>query len=144
MTIQAIKTKQLELEKIAFTTGNVEVFKELFDADIVYHEPPMPPIIGMNAFLQTMTGFFMGLTDLHYEIREFMCEGDMTAELFEFRFRHIGPNPLIPVPPSGKEFVYAGLMLAKWKNGKIVEAYNYADMLGMYQALGIIPAPSMP
>jgi predicted ester cyclase len=54
--------------------------------------------------------------------------------------RHTGFNPLFPTPPTGKEIEVKGSVFLHVKDNKIVEEFNYVDMLGMMQQLGVIPA----
>jgi predicted ester cyclase len=42
---------------------------------------------------------------------------------------------------SGKKVTFSGICIAKIKNGKIAEAWNHYDFLGMYQQLGQVLGP---
>jgi hypothetical protein len=39
------------------------------------------------------------------------------------------------VPPTGKRIAVSGLIWTRWKDGRIVEAWNEFDALGMMQQM---------
>ena len=69
---------------------------------------------------------------------EMVVEGNTIAHRFTLHIKHTGHYPAIPVPPEGKEVVIKGSVFLHVKDGKIVEAFQYGDWLGMFQQLGIV------
>jgi predicted ester cyclase len=45
------------------------------------------------------------------------------------------------IPPTGKEATLTSTDIYRIVDGKIVEQWTEADMLGLMQQLGVIPAP---
>ena len=51
---------------------------------------------------------------------------------------HTGDN--LGIPATNKRVTFSGMTLAKIANGKIIEAWDHWDKLGMLQQLGAVPA----
>ena len=51
-----------------------------------------------------------------------------------------GISPSLDIPPTGKHVGVVGCSVCHFKNGKIVEEWEYSDMLSLLQQLGVIPA----
>jgi predicted ester cyclase len=44
------------------------------------------------------------------------------------------------IPPTGKEIKISGCMIYHWQGDKIIEQWDYTDMMGLLQQVGVIPA----
>ena len=138
MSAEGKKTLQKKIESEVFISGDCDKWDMLLDKNVIFHNPPNDDVIGIESFRQVMKMFFEGLDDRRYTTDLMIAENDTTAELFTFYFRHTGLNRVLPVPPSDKEHIYKGVLIAHWRNGKISEMYQYTDLFGLYQQLGII------
>ncbi len=69
-----------------------------------------------------------------------VTEGEKLACRFTFRGSHRGA--FLGVPPTGKQVTMAGITVLHFVNGKCVERWNNADMLGLMQQLGVVPPPA--
>ncbi len=45
------------------------------------------------------------------------------------------------LPPSSKRVTITGISIYRVADGKLVEGWTNADMLGLLQQLGVVPAP---
>jgi len=54
-------------------------------------------------------------------------------------FTHTGD--LFGVPATGKRVKQSGIMIYRIKDGKVVEQWAEANMLGLMQQLGVVPPP---
>ena len=45
------------------------------------------------------------------------------------------------IAPTGKQVIYMAISINRFADGKIVEFWGLADMLGMMQQIGVVPAP---
>ena len=70
---------------------------------------------------------------------EVICAGNTGVHRYTFHMKHTGIYPDVPVPPTGKEVFIRGCAIDHVENGKIVEMYNYSDLLGFLQQLGVVP-----
>jgi hypothetical protein len=67
-----------------------------------------------------------------------VAEGDLVVSRLEIAGTHLGESQ--GVPPTGKRFTIAGMVMRRIAGGKIVERWDNLDWLGVYQQLGLIPA----
>ena len=74
-------------------------------------------------------------------IHEIIVEGDTAVMHYTWQAVHTGVSPSLGIPPTGKEVKLSGCMIYHWKGDKIVEQWDYTDMLGLMQQLGLIPTP---
>jgi predicted ester cyclase len=66
--------------------------------------------------------------------------GDTAVVRWPWEATHSGVSPSLGIPPTGKRVGIVGCSVFHFKNGKIVEQWEYSDMLGLLQQLGVIPA----
>ena len=123
----------------AFHKGNVNALDEIVAQDLVHHQPPMPDIKGLAAYKQMVAEMRKAFSDIKFTFDEMIAEGDASAARWTFQGTHTGQMPGSPVPPTGKQVTMTGLGMARAVNGKAVEHWNYVDMLGLMQQLGIAP-----
>jgi predicted ester cyclase len=45
------------------------------------------------------------------------------------------------VPKSGADYVLPGITILQFENGKVIERWSSADMLGLMMQIGAIPMP---
>jgi predicted ester cyclase len=132
-------TRFAKVAEEVFNKGNVNAWDEIIDPEIIFHLIPVNDLKGLGAFKQFITAFLQGFTERNFKINEIIGESDTIAYRYTMHMKHTGPSPLYPIPPSGKEVALKSAVFFRWRNGKIVEAYEYADLLGFRQQLGLIP-----
>jgi len=123
----------------AYNRGGLNPLNRLYAADVVYHRPPLPDIQGLEALREYIVGIVRAFSDIRYTIRSIILEGDTHAHLWAFQATHTGQSPALPVPPRSKRVDITGSALGLWAGGKIIEEWNYADWLGLFRQLGVIP-----
>jgi predicted ester cyclase len=73
-------------------------------------------------------------------IEEEIAEGDRLALRFVQTGTHRGP--FMGLPATGREFAMTGQTLLHFRDGRVVERWSSADLLGLLVQLGAVPAPS--
>jgi predicted ester cyclase len=68
-----------------------------------------------------------------------VAEGDKVANRFVFLGTHLGE--FMGVAPTGKRVTFTGNSIDRVVEGKIVESWVEADMLGVLRQLGAVPEP---
>jgi predicted ester cyclase len=68
-----------------------------------------------------------------------IAEGDKVANRFVFLGTHLGE--FMGVAPTGKRVTFTGNSIDRVVEGKIVESWVEADMLGVLRQLGAVPEP---
>ena len=92
------------------------------------------------ADLQSTKRNWKALPDVHWKIEEMIAEGDMVAT----RFTSSGTpkEEWNGIPASGKKFEIGGIFIVRIENGKVIEQREDADLLGLFQQLGMELKPT--
>lgn len=109
---------------------------ELFVPDYVSHDPA-----GGCRSREEYKGFLFRLLLAfpgHFTIEDVIAEADKVVLRYTFRGTHQGP--LRDIPPTGKAVTFTGIYIYRIVAGKIVEGWQNADTLGLFQQLGVISA----
>ncbi len=77
--------------------------------------------------------------DGQWTIDDLIAEDDKVVMRWTFRGTHQGALASIPVPPSGKEIVFAGFSLYRFADDQIIECVEGYDRFTLLQQLGAIP-----
>ncbi|HMK16387.1 MAG TPA: ester cyclase, partial [Methanomicrobiales archaeon] len=77
--------------------------------------------------------------NLHVTIEDMMAEGDRVTCRFTARGVHNGE--FMGLPPTGKQIAMTGIEIFRLRDGKIAELWGEANLMGLMQQLGILPAP---
>ena len=67
------------------------------------------------------------LSDRDCVVVRWKMSGTLTGSLFDF-------------PPSGKTGIVTGITIHRFMNGKAIEAWEEADMLGAFDQFGVLPS----
>jgi predicted ester cyclase len=83
--------------------------------------------------------FATAFTDNEFLVEELVAEGDMVCVRGTWSALHHAE--LNGIPATGERVTLGFMIMNRFANGKIVENWEQADMLGLMQQLGVIPAP---
>jgi len=125
----------------AYNKGNLDVLDEHYAADFIYHIPPQPDIEGLEAYKEFIAGNRIGYPDIQITIDDIITEGDKVVTRWTYQGTHTGQSPTLGIPPTGKKVIFTGCSVTHWRDGKIVETWNYVDYLGLMQQLGFNIVP---
>jgi predicted ester cyclase len=139
MAPEDLRTKVQQAFNEAFK-GNVNALDEVTSQDILFHRPPGPDVKGLAAYKQGVEGLRKSFSDIEFTFDDFMIEGNKAACRWTFKGTHTGLMPDMPIPPTGKRVTMTGLTLVHMVNGKSSEEWEYGDMLGVMQQLGVAPS----
>ena len=120
--------------------GDLEVVDEVMAADAPYHGPHMPNGLGdRESWRQAIAGYRGAFPDSHVTFDELIVSGDTVVGRWRATGTHTGPLP--GLPPTGKPIALGGITIYRIADGKIIEAWEQLDMLGMWQQLGVVSLP---
>ncbi|HEY7030438.1 MAG TPA: ester cyclase [Thermomicrobiales bacterium] len=71
-----------------------------------------------------------------------LVDGDYVTVRWTLRGTHLGE--FRGVPPSGAEVTYTGISIFRIECGRIVETWDEADLYGLLQQIGGLPATGEP
>ena len=133
---KALTRRQLEE---VFNKHNPGAVDQFFGPDYVNHSalPGMPN--DRDGLKASVSGFLSAFPDLKVTSDFQVAEGDKVVMRYTATGTHTGE--LMGMPATGKRVHMTGISIARVAGGKIVEEWNEADMMGMMQQLGVVPAP---
>ena len=112
------------------------IYQELYAAEYGWHFPASNPTALTR---EEEAGFvkllWAGFPDIHWEIEETIARDDRIVARFTARGTHKGEYQ--GLLPTGNTFETGGVMMARIKNGKVVEVREEFDALGWMQQLGM-------
>ena len=113
---------------------NRAVIDELLQPDAPLHGLSGSPthVTGPGGFKQFHTAFLQAFPDVHVTLTHVFAEDDFTTMRFTFTATHTGPGF---GPPTGRTVNASGLGIARWKDGKIAEAWNEFDRHWLMQQI---------
>ena len=120
-----------------------EAIDELLAPDTIVHGlgPDGSDIRGPGPFKEFHRQFTQAFPDIHIQVEEVVCEGDLVAARFSGTGTHHGHD--LGVPPTGKAVTFTGMSFMRWRDGQIVEGWNNVDIPGILMQVGLLaPTPS--
>jgi predicted ester cyclase len=139
MSTEELKPKVRRIVDEAFNKGNLNAMDEIVTAGVILHRPGLPDIKGLEAYKQTIADLRKTYSDFNFTIDEFIMEGDRSAMRWSAGGTHTGQSASLPIPPTGKRVTMTGLSIIRTVNGKAVEEWEYMDVIGLMQQLGVAP-----
>ena len=97
---------------------------------------------GPEGFKRVFHTFHGALDNIHVEVEQTMTDGEMCTAFCRVRGRHFGDA--FGAPGTGREVNFTGTVIARIRDGKLVEGWNNFDFLTMYQQIGWVPNPVLP
>jgi len=109
-------------------------------ADARYHGPHMPGGSGgREDWRKAIAMYREAFADSHVTFEEFLVSGDRIAGRWRAAGTHTGPLP--GLAPTGKPIVISGITIYRIAEGKIREAWEELDLLGMWRQIGVFKGP---
>lgn len=90
---------------------------------------------GHKAFMSALLTAF---PDSRFIVDDVIADGDKVAVRHRLQGTH--QADLQGVPATGRQVEVNGIVIFRIENGKIAEAWLNADIMGMMQQLGVVPA----
>ncbi len=112
--------------------NHVEVFKEIFDPNVVDHQLGYGPAVGDPA----REGF---LPDLHVTVDLWVIKGDLLTAVVTLSGTHLGE--WMGVAPTGNTVTWSHIDIWRVKDGKIVEVWHNFPTADMLQQIGYTLVP---
>ena len=119
-----------------FNQGDLSRMDELIAPDGVVHDPDRE-YRGSEQIKQGITRLRAAFPDLRYTVEDMIAERDQVVVRYSGRGIHQGE--FRGIPPTGKQMTYTGILIWRFGDGKMVEHWAVADVLGLFQQLGVIP-----
>ena len=121
----------------SITQGNVDEAARSIAPDFVWHGPGAE-VRGPEGWKQLVASYLTAFPDLSFTIEDQIAEGDRVATRFTAHGTHRGE--LGGVAASGRVVAVPCLLMERIVDGKLVESFEVFDQLGMFAAIGTLPA----
>ena len=134
MTVDEM-TKRLDQAIAAWNRGDLDDYLTLYDDDVILHGYSPQPMnkAAVKGFYE---GIFAGLPGSQIELLDTLGSGDRIVARFAQRGRHDGA--LMGVPATGREVELNGITILAFRDGRVIERWAAADMLGLLVQLGAV------
>jgi steroid delta-isomerase-like uncharacterized protein len=103
----------------------------------VYHRPGMPDVTDLMDMKQVIEMYRSATTNMHGGIEDLVAEGDKVVCRWSGDATHKGD--LLGVAATGKAITVTGIAIYRIVQGKIQEEWDYTDLFGLMQQLGVGP-----
>jgi len=123
----------------AINKQNAAAIDAFIDPQCVDHALPPGMPAGIEGSKQFIAMYLTAFPDLHFMVEDMIAEGDKVVARLTTRGTHSGP--FLGIPPTGKHASISCIDINRLANGKSVEHWLEMDNLGLFQQLGVIPAP---
>ncbi len=141
MTFEDMKSIVLKMNEDSWHKRDLDGAYQHYAPEIVFHRPPFPPVTGKEANRQSDEGMLSAFTETQSTIHELVVEGETVIAHWTWQGTHTGALPTLGVPATGRQVQFSGCSIYHFRGNQIVEQWEYGDLLGFMQQLGVIPAP---
>lgn len=122
----------------AMNRADASYLDEYLGPDYVYHGPGGDlDADGFKAFHAMVLSAFPGLT---ITIDDMIADEDKVVARWTLRGVHRGEFQ--GIPPTGKEVTITGIIISRFSDGKAVEEWEEANILGLMKQLGAMAPPA--
>ena len=115
--------------------GDLEAIDQFFDPDTMA-EGIIPEMqVGVDDFRDLVTAFRYHVGDIDVKLPKTVENGDWVAAML-----HVHTSRA----DNGAPIEVTGQVMARFKNDKVVEAYNQFDFISLFEQLGQLPEDTLP
>ena len=94
--------------------------------------------VGRESFRKQWKEWHAAFPNLHFDVREILCEGDRVVTRWHLTGTHSGTD-FQGIKASGKSVAVDGVSIDTIKDGVVLDGFDAWDSLGFRQQLGVIP-----
>ena len=118
----------------AWNKVDIEALKEIYSPDYVWHFAG-EGTLSLEDLIEDLKWEKTGYPDRTYSIEDIFSKGDKVVSRYVYRGTHEGDREGFPA--TGKKVEMEGIIIDRIENGKIVESWDVADLLSLYEQLGM-------
>jgi len=117
---------------------DLDLMDELYDPKVKYHGAGGEELQGAEELRDYVSGYFGAFPDLVVDAKTVFAEGDWVASRWEATGTHRGE--LQGIPATNKKVVISAATIQRFENGKVVEEWEYPDLMSVMAQLGVMEA----
>lgn len=119
--------------------GDLDGYLELYDPAVRLHGYT-PDVMNRTEVAAFYAAIFTAFPGCALTLHETFGSGDRLVCRFTLTGRHDGP--FLGVPATGRDVVLPGMTVLHFRDGRCVERWSCADMLGVLVQIGALPPPA--
>ena len=116
--------------------GKLEVADEILSNDYVFHHPAGIDLNGAEEYKKLVAEVRSAFPDINFTLDDVIVEGDKIVYRWTLRGTH--QTEFRGIPPTNKEVEVWGITIERVVGGKLVEAWERYDTLGLMRQLGVV------
>jgi steroid delta-isomerase-like uncharacterized protein len=123
--------------EVVWNESREDLMPELATADVIAHGVAGPDDVahGLEAGFKPMYRALRGaFPDIHFTVEDAIGSGDIVALRWRLRGTHLGSE--LGMPATGNPVAVTGMSFVRIADGKIAEAWNNWDMMGLMNQIG--------
>ena len=128
----------------AWNNNDLAVADETYSVDNVHHFGGSRGTLGPDKMREMITAWRTSIPGYRFHIEDMVAEGDVVVARLQFNGTHTAAGLQIgarTATPQNKSFAEAEMVMARLKDGKIVESWATWDRLSFLEQLGAIAKP---
>jgi steroid delta-isomerase-like uncharacterized protein len=126
----ANKAFAVQFAQVVLNDHDLERAGDFLADDFVGYLAGAPgPVVGVDAWREMFGGFLAAVPDYQEDVHEVIAEGDLVALRSTFGGTHAGH--LFGMPATGRRFTAGGMAFLRVRDGRIVEQWTEADLVGV-------------
>jgi steroid delta-isomerase-like uncharacterized protein len=119
----------------AVNSMDLDSLDEHYTEDYAEHNAFGGMLPGLEGVKQTLTQFFAGMPDQHFEVDDIFAEGTKVVVRGTVTATHTGD--FFGIPASNKRLSWSGIEIVDVRDGKVAERWLLADTMGMMKQMGV-------
>jgi steroid delta-isomerase-like uncharacterized protein len=139
MNPEEMKAAIIKMNEDAWHRRDLGAAYDVYSDDVVFQRVPFTPVVGKEANMQADADTLDAFDDVRSTIDAVIVEGDTAALRWTWEGTHTGTLPSLGIPATGRRVRFSGCSVYHFRDGKIVQQWEYGDLLGFLQQLGAIP-----
>ncbi len=127
----------------AWNEGKFDAMDEYYAPDYVYHQPPFPDVVGLEAYKKFIADARAASPGFHLTYEGSVHEGDWCVQWGRVSGTYTGTSPLAEVATAGtgQKNDYVWCSRVRWVGTKAVEEWVYRDHVSMLRQRGYTITP---
>jgi len=123
----------------SWNAGDLDGYLRLYDEGIRLHGYSPAPMdkAQVRGFYE---GIFSAFDTPKLVFDEVVWDGDVCAIRFTMTGSHV--REFMGVPATGASITLPGITILHFRDGRVIERFSQADMLGLLVQVGAVPAPA--
>src|SRR5512135_2514646 len=138
--VKANMTTVRKFFEVGPSKGDIAAADVLLGPGFTLHVPLPTRGTGTEAINDIILSCRAAFGGLFVTIDDMIGDGDKVTCRFTARGVHSGE--FMGVPPTGKQIAMTGIEIFRLQNGKIIELWGEANLIGLMGQLGLMPIPS--